>query len=415
MFVARTEWIPWCYVAYAVVAIGVARLPVGRARDVAFTVVNLAGVGSIHFFLRDQRLAAAFAGYLLLVCGFYLLVRLFAARPGPSSWVAFLAPILLLAAVRWFPLRVVAGASPALAAKLARDPDFSLAPYFIGLSYLAFRCSRLVIEIRSGAAPMPGFVRYLGFAFFLPVMAVGPIHSWSQHRRGLEGQGQEIPIGRSLGRVAVGLAKFLFLASLFNQLSYDQLLLDGHLHTWPELVVAGISYYLFLYLNFSGACDVAIGLSGLARIPVPENFDVPFAARNVRDFWNRWHITLSEYMRDMVFAPLSKRLVVLFGPARARHAIAVTITVVFLLIGVWHGLGWNYAAFGLVHAAGVVANHYYNLSLKRRLSRDAWNAYQSNRWIRGAATVLTFLYVTASLFLFANTPLEMREILHVLR
>ena len=101
-----------------------------------------------------------------------------------------------------------------------------------------------------------------------------------------------------------------------------------------------VFYYLYLYCNFSGYCDMAIGAAGLIGIPVAENFNNPFAARNVKDFWNRWHITLSSYMRDVVFAPLSKNLVRAMGPAYANHAIALTITVVFLLVGVWHGVGW---------------------------------------------------------------------------
>jgi D-alanyl-lipoteichoic acid acyltransferase DltB (MBOAT superfamily) len=412
---SHPELIPWFYVAYVVLSMGVARLPVGRFRDVAFALANLGSACMIHFYLRDPRTWLVFCVYVAVVGGFYVLARWFAGSEGSRPFIAFAAPIAMLALVRWFPIQLLAGHSAALAKKLARDPEFSVAPYFVGLSYLAFRCSRMVIEVRNGAVAMPNIFRYLGFAFFVPVIAVGPIHTLGQHGRGLDGTADQPPLWRCFGRAAVGLAKFLFLAALVNQLAYAQLLLDGSKHTWPELIVAAISYYIFLYLNFSGACDLAIGLAGLAGIEVPENFDAPLTARNVRDFWNRWHITLSEYMRDMVFAPLSKRLVAVLGPSRAHHALALTIMVVFILIGVWHGIGWNYAAFGLVHAIGVVANHYYTLFLKRRLTREAWIAYNANPWIRRAATGATFMYVAASLFLFANTPKEMREILHVLR
>lgn len=192
-------------------------------------------------------------------------------------------------------------------------------------------------------------------------------------------------------------------------------LLDDHFHPWIDLPVAMVFYYLFLYCNFSGFCDMAIGAAGLIGIPVAENFNHPLAARNLREFWNRWHITLSQYMRDVVFAPLSKFLVGLFGPARANQAIAVAIVVVFLLIGIWHGVGWNYAAFGLAQALGVVAVHYYTIFLKKKLGRDGFKAYNENRWIRGIAIALTFCYYAASLFLFANTFAEMRQIISILR
>jgi D-alanyl-lipoteichoic acid acyltransferase DltB (MBOAT superfamily) len=150
-------------------------------------------------------------------------------------------------------------------------------------------------------------------------------------------------------------------------------------------------------------------------IPVPENFNNPFAARNVKDFWNRWHITLSVWMRDVVFSPLSKFFVGKFGIKLADHAIALTIIIVFLLVGIWHGAGWHFAAFGAMHALGVVANHYYTIVLKKRLGREGFKANNSNPWIHAAAVALTFCYCAASLFLFANTFPEMKEIFAALR
>jgi D-alanyl-lipoteichoic acid acyltransferase DltB (MBOAT superfamily) len=157
------------------------------------------------------------------------------------------------------------------------------------------------------------------------------------------------------------------------------------------------------------------GGAGLIGIPVAENFNQPLLSRNTRDFWNRWHMTLSLYMRDVVFSPLSKYLAMKMGPKNVNHAIAVTIFVVFLLIGVWHGTGWNYAVFGLTQAIGVVTVHYYTLGLKKHLGREKFRAYNENRWIRAAAIVVTFLYFAASFFFFANSPDDMRQIFSELR
>jgi len=191
--------------------------------------------------------------------------------------------------------------------------------------------------------------------------------------------------------------------------------MDDHYHPWIDLPVAILFYYLYLYVNFSGFCDMAIGTAGLIGIPVPENFNSPFAARNVKDFWNRWHITLSQYMRDVVFSPLSKYLVRLTGVAYADHAIALTIVIVFLLVGIWHGAGWNFAAYGAAHALGVVTNHYYTIALKKRLGRDGFKAYNANPWIHAVAVMLTFCYCATSLILFANTFPEIGHILAILK
>jgi D-alanyl-lipoteichoic acid acyltransferase DltB (MBOAT superfamily) len=160
---------------------------------------------------------------------------------------------------------------------------------------------------------------------------------------------------------------------------------------------------------------MAIGAAGLIGIPVAENFDNPLAARNVREFWNRWHITLSTYMRDVVFAPLSKSLARVFGPANVNHAIALTIFIVFLLIGIWHGVGWNFAVFGAVHGIAVVTNHYYTLGLKRWLGRDGFKAYNANPLIRAVAVTITFCYCAASLLFFANNFTELKSLFSALQ
>ena len=120
-------------------------------------------------------------------------------------------------------------------------------------------------------------------------------------------------------------------------------------------------------------------------------------------------------MRDVVFSPLSKWLVRLFGGKGANHAIAISILVVFLVIGVWHGASWHYLLFGLSHGVAVVVNHYYTLFLKKRLGRERFKAYQQNPVITAAAVGMTFMYVSASLFLFANNFTAMQRIFSVLR
>ncbi|MDR3457450.1 MAG: MBOAT family O-acyltransferase [Verrucomicrobiae bacterium] len=272
-----------------------------------------------------------------------------------------------------------------------------------------------MLEIRNGLVKRPGFFEYVNFCFFLPTMPVGPINSFVNFHNAFSKEPVNIPLDRAALRILVGLIKFEFLGTLCNQLTYTGLFQDDHPHPWMHLPVGMMFYYLYLYCNFSGFCDMAIGAAGIIGIPVAENFDNPFAARNVKDFWNRWHITLSVWMRDVVFSPLSKFMVRMMGPAQANHAIALTIAVVFLLVGIWHGVGWNFAAYGAVHALGVVINHYYTIFLKKKLGREGFKAYNENRWIRAAAIGMTFCYCGGSLLFFANTFPQIREIFASLR
>ncbi len=394
--------------AYVVAARLAMRRLTGVGRELIFAGLNVAGVFFFLFYGSNEYFVSRFAMYVALIGGLYLVLCLFANRRGGWPWLAFFAPISVLIAVRYVPAEYYVALGHAL------GKSWLGSPRLIGLSYLAFRCSRLVLEVRNGVVKKPNFLEYLNFAFFLPTMSVGPINTYANFRCGFA-EKYDIPLDRAALRILVGAVKYQFLGNLCNQLTYSGLLLDDHPHHWVDLPVAMLFYYLYLYLNFSGFCDMAIGAAALIGIPVPENFENPFAARNVKDFWNRWHITLSIWMRDVVFSPLSKFFVGQFGIQRADHAIALTIVIVFLLVGIWHGAGWNFAAYGAAHALGVVTNHYYTIFLKKKLGREKFKAYNANRWIRAVAVGLTFCYCGASLIFFANTFPQIKQIFSILR
>jgi D-alanyl-lipoteichoic acid acyltransferase DltB (MBOAT superfamily) len=99
---------------------------------------------------------------------------------------------------------------------------------------------------------------------------------------------------------------------------------------------------------------------------------------------------------------MSKALIKKLGVKYTNFSIAATILVVFLVIGIWHGVGLRFAVFGLIHAVGIIANHYYTVWMKRKLGREGYKAYNENRFINAVATLATFLYVAASFAVFAN-------------
>ncbi len=336
------------------------------------------------------------AAYFALVGVHWLLLGAF-ARAADARWLlAFAAPIASLVGIKylaflWEPLwsRVPGGGELALPAA------------FLGLSYVALRLGHLVIEVRNGVVERPGFSRYLAFTFFLPTLPIGPISTYRTFHDSVETPTLSASPARDVQRIVVGAAKYLFLGSIFGQFSYSGLLLDGHPHPPLDLAVAMVAYYLFLYCNFSGICDMVIGASSLIGIRTQENFARPLSARSVQEFWTRWHITLGNWMRDVVFTPLSKALVARFGPRSTDHVIGFSIFVIFILVGVWHGVGWNFFFLGVVHAVAVTTNHYYRLLLRRVLGRR-FRDYMASPAIRAVAVSATFLYVSASLFFFAN-------------
>jgi len=393
--------------------------PAWRMR--AFMLVNILGAFAMCFavpakqmrfrYFRQftQFVALAFAAYLLVLLIHYALVRCCAQRSGRWPVISFLFPIAVLIAVKYIP-DDLNPAAPLLAALGRRE----LAEFLVGISYMAFRLSHLALEVRNGIVAMPSISEYMSFGFFVPTLLIGPINPYSTFRGSLDTVDREaMPLGRCLLRLLIGLTKYLFAANLLNQLSYTGLLFDEHPHHWIDLPIAIVAFYLYLYANFSGYCDMAIGAAGLLGIEVKENFAAPFTARNIQEFWSRWHITLSTYMRDMVFSPLSKALGRRFAPRYMVHVIAICILIVFLLIGIWHGVGWNFVFFGLFQGLGVVAVHYYTHFLKK-LGKARYAAYHRSRVIHVLAICLTFSYVAVSL-LFFNGLAAIRYIFQELR
>jgi D-alanyl-lipoteichoic acid acyltransferase DltB (MBOAT superfamily) len=386
-------------------------------RTVAFAIVNLGfalgvcisrGASGVRAHYVPQYLVFScciFVVYVLLVAVQYLLLK-----KTLGKWFPLVFPILLLIYVKYTPPSWNQGFVP------AEFASKNLADFFLGLSYMAFRLTYMVHEIRNEVVPLPSFAEYLSFAFFVPTLSIGPINPYSAFHRSFVAPDRTVtPVGRSWMRIAVGMVKYLFLGNLANQLSFDGLLADGWPHHLIDFPIAAAFYFIYLYCNFSGFCDVAIGVSGLLGIHVHENFDRPFRTRNLQEFWAHWHMTLTNYMRDMVFVPLSKVLVRRFGPKSAPHCIAVCIAVVFLLMGIWHGAGLNFVIFGAWHAVGVVAVHYYTLTLKKRLGKAGYAKYRESRVIYHVANAATLVYFALGLFIFANSMHGMGMLLRSFR
>jgi D-alanyl-lipoteichoic acid acyltransferase DltB (MBOAT superfamily) len=322
-----------------------------------------------------------------------------------SAAIGVIYPLALLVLIKYLP-----PAWDPLQSLLHGLPGKYAPEFFLGISYMSFRLTHMVYEIRNGTAESPTFWEFLSFAFFVPTFSIGPINPFSRFQKSLASSVPVAPAGQALLRILVGAAKYLVLANVVNQLSYRGLMLDRHPHAGVDLIVAVFAFALFLYFNFSGFCDMAIGISALLGISVMENFNDPFVSRNIQEFWNRWHITLSTWIRDLMFTPLSKTLIRKFGPRSANNAIAFSIFAVFIVLGVWHGVGWNFVLFGMWHGIGLAICHYYTVFLKRRLGKQGYARYLENRWIEAAGVFATIVFFSCGLFLLANSMSQMRQI-----
>ncbi len=226
----------------------------------------------------------------------------------------------------------------------------------IGLSFITFQKIAFLMDIRRGHITQIRPLEYILFASFFPQLIAGPI----VHYREVVGQfvqklsvtSASLSLGFSV--FILGLAKKTFLADSlapYANLVYQQAAngIVGPVSAW----LGALAYTFQLYFDFSGYCDMAVGLGLMLGIMLPINFLSPYKSRSIIEFWRRWHITLSNFLRDYIYIPLGGNRV---SPLRQSF----NLWAVMLLGGLWHGAAWTFVAWGALHGAYLVINHNWN-------------------------------------------------------
>ncbi len=229
----------------------------------------------------------------------------------------------------------------------------------LGISFFTFQQIAYLVDAWRGETEEYHITDYLLFVTFFPQLIAGPIvhhrEMMPQFRRGA-GIGWQRHFPVALGFLAVGLFKKVVIAdhcALTANALFEGAALGERPLTMAEGWTAAIGYTLQIYFDFSGYSDMAIGCARLFGIRLPFNFHSPYRATSIIDFWRRWHITLSRFLRDYLYIPLggNRR-----GPARRYANLLVTM----LLGGLWHGAGWTYLLWGGLHGLYLCANHGWN-------------------------------------------------------
>jgi len=165
----------------------------------------------------------------------------------------------------------------------------------------------------------------------------------------------------------------------------DEVFGDPLRHGWVEIGVAIVAYAVQIYCDFSGYTDIAIGVAKLLGFQFPQNFDRPYSARSVQDFWRRWHMTLSRWLRDYLYIPLG-------GSRKGTVRTYLNLMVTMLLGGLWHGAAWHFVVWGGLHGVYLVVHHWKN-DLR---ARGVLAAVPDRWWAKGLQWATTFLLVCAA-------------------
>jgi len=248
----------------------------------------------------------------------------------------------------------------------------------MGLSFYTFQTIGFWVDQRRNPKPIPRFIDYLNFSSFFPQIVAGPI----EKRENLLPQVETIPfrivpanIDAALRWIVLGLAYKMVIADNLGVIP-DKFQIDpsNPFHIWLDI----FTFSIRIYFDFAGYSFIAIGLGLIFGIHLTLNFRCPYWSANVREYWRTWHITLGAWLRDYIYLPL--------GGHKSGNWILNTL-IVFLVSGIWHGAGWGFIIWGLLHGIGIT------LCSREKNKKLPWPI----RWF------VTFTFITATRLFFMET------------
>ena len=283
---------------------------------------------------------------------------------------------------------------------------------FVGISYLTFRSVGIIIELRDGVIKDLKMWEYLRFLLFMPTFSSGPIDRFKRFNENYK----TIPehdelmdmLAESVRYIMWGFLYKFILAHILGEILLPPLknlaLQTGGVFNYYVVAVM-YAFGLELFFDFAGYSMFAMAISNLMGIRSPINFNKPFLSRDLKEFWNRWHMSLSFWFRDFVFM----RMVMLMTRKKLFNNRNVTSSIAYilnmLLMGFWHGLTWFYIAYGLFHGLGLVINDAW-VRKKKRLNKERKKAGRpplpENRWAQLLGMVITFHVVMISFLIFSG-------------
>jgi D-alanyl-lipoteichoic acid acyltransferase DltB (MBOAT superfamily) len=284
-------------------------------------------------------------------------------------------------------------------------------PYFtLGLSYIFFRVLHLLIETGDGDEKRHiGPFAYLLYTLNFTTLISGPIQRYDEFARDQFtpepiSLGSRV-IGLQIERIIRGFFKVNVLAMLFDMARVGALeQMSQPLPLSLKLFAAfklAVVYPFFLYANFSGYIDIVIAVARLMRVRLPENFDRPFTASSVLEFWNQWHMTLSNWFKTYVYNPLLVALMRRISSLALEPLLAVfCFFVTFFLVGIWHGRTSEFVIFGLLTGGGISINKLWQLGLARAMGRKGYKALAKSFVYVAFGRGLNFIWFAFTLFWF---------------
>ena len=267
----------------------------------------------------------------------------------------------------------------------------------LGLSYYIFQTIGYISDVYRGTVKAEkNILDFSLFTLFFPKLLVGPIeradHFLPQLKRKIYFDKENIIEGGK--RIAWGLFKKLVVADRIS-LYHTSIMMSSENQSGETILFACILYTFQVYADFSGYTDMALGTAKMFGFDLMENFKRPLLAKNISDFWRRWHISLSSWVNDYIFNPI-----VLKHRDWRNWGVFYGLLISFVVIGIWHGASWNYVVFGLLQAIAIIYEICTRKARKKISKKIPLSVYN------GLSILFTFLFVTFSLIIFQSATLS---------
>ncbi len=256
----------------------------------------------------------------------------------------------------------------------------------VGISFFTFMAISYVVDIYRRELEPVSFTKFAAYLSFFPHLVAGPIVRGSELLPQLETprDPRRVDTSRAFYLIATGLFKKVVIANYLATHIVDAVFGAPVQHSSLETLIAVYAYAVQIYADFSGYTDMAIGLALLLGFKFPQNFDSPYTAVSIQDFWRRWHMTLSRWLRDYLYIPLG-------GNRKGEPRTYLNLAATMLLGGLWHGAAWTFVVWGGMHGVGLAAG---------RFRRERWPEKPPTGWSLWRRRVLTFHLVCLAWIFF---------------
>lgn len=268
----------------------------------------------------------------------------------------------------------------------------------VGISFFTFQTMSYSLDIYFGKLkPVRNFADFTFFVCFFPQLVAGPIlrASWFIPQINKYLSLNKERISQALILIIAGLIKKGVIADYISINFVDRVFSNPALYSGVENLLAVYGYGLQIYCDFSGYSDIAIGLAILLGFIIPPNFNSPYRATSITDFWRRWHISLSSWLRDYLYIPLG-------GNRKGKFRTRVNLMVTMLLGGLWHGASWNFVFWGGLHGVALVIDKVLHAMLLRRSAASSLKRPLPHPLIQALGVFLTFNFVSFTWIFFRS-------------